>query len=309
MELASVQSGSAVDDLPKPSWFSTPRPTIVTALPSHTPSNGSADHNHHHPVSSPQSHSPWPQSPYLTSPDITTPYSVRRTVQYSLIPHSRFVQSTFPTLPHGHSWSDVFSSPLNPDLFAHLAATGVLVPVASTSNGSIPSPTRSQPPLHLLDVYDSQQGHCDPPFISPLHPSFQDKRNLATSPYDESKSRHPIMADASATIPRSAGTKSTALRDSKRDIHDDITAHSRRDSAGKVFCRCSVLDLPNCQACQGPPSHRATYQILMQRLPITIPTPISQLADQMPVFLHHCGCLRLHRPRPSPSIRMPHSML
>jgi hypothetical protein len=307
MELASVQSSSAVDDLPKPPWFSTPRPTIVTALPSHATSNSSADHNPHPSISSPHSHSsPWPQSPYLTSPDLTTPYSVRRTAQYSLIPHSRFLQSTFPTLPHGHNW-DMFSAPLNPDLFAHLAATGVLGPVASTSNGNIVS--RSHPPLHLLDVYDSQQGHSDA-FISPSHPSFQDKRNLATSPYDESKTRRPIMADASATIPRSAGTKSSGLKDSKRDIHDDIRAHSRRGSAGKVFCKSSVLNVSNSEACQGPPSHRPTYQTLMQRLPITIPTPISRLADQMRVFPHRCGCLRLHLPHRSPAfIRMPRFML
>lgn len=307
MELASVQSSSAVDDLPKPPWFSTPRPTIVTALPSHPTSNASADHNPHPSVSSPQSHSsPWPQSPYLTSPDLTTPYSVRRTAQYSLIPHLRFLQATFPTLPHGHNWADMFSAPLNPDLFAHLAATGVLGPVASTSNGSIVSPTRSQPPLHLLHVYDSQQGHSDTQFISPSHPSL----NLATSPYDDSKTRRPIMADASTTIPRSAGTKSSGLKDSKCNIHDDIKAHSRRGSAGKVFCRSSVLDVSNSEACQGPPSHRPTYQTLMQRLPITIPTPISRLADQMPVFLHRCGCLSLHLPRRFPAfIRMPRLML
>lgn len=160
----------------------------------------------------------------------------------SLISHSPSLQSTFPTLPHNHNWADMFSAPLNPDLFAHLAATGVLGPVASTSNGSIASPTRSQqPPLHLLDVYDSQQGHSDTSFISPSHPCFQDKRNLATLPYDESKTRRPIMADASATIPRSAGAKSTGMKDSKPDIHDDIRAHSRRGSAGKVFCRNSVF--------------------------------------------------------------------
>jgi hypothetical protein len=236
MELASVQSSSAADDLPKPPWFSTPRPTIITALPSHAPSNGSADHNPHPSVSSPQSHSsPWPQSPYLTSPDLTTPYSVRRTTQYSLIPHSRFLQSTFPTLPHGHSWADLFSSPLNPDLFAQLAATGVLGPAAGTSGGNLASHTRSQPPFHLLDAYDSQQGHSGTPFISSSHPSFQDERNLATSPYDESKSCRLVMVDASSTIPRSTGAKSSSLKDSKRDINDDIRAHSRRGSAGECF--------------------------------------------------------------------------
>lgn len=203
----------------------------------------------------------------------------------------------------------MFSAPLNPDLFAHLAANGVLGPVASTSNGNIASPTRSQPPLHLLDVYDSQQGHSDTSFISPSHPCFQDKRNLATLPYDESKTRRPIMADASATIPRSAGAKSSGMKDSKSDIHDDLRAHSRRGSAGKVFCRSSVLDVSNSETCQDPPSHRPTYQTLMQHLPITIPTPMSRLADQMPVFLHRCGCLRLHLPRRSPAfIHMPRFM-
>ncbi|KAF8274421.1 hypothetical protein EI94DRAFT_1713379 [Lactarius quietus] len=52
-------------------------------------------------------------------------------------------------------------------------------------------------------------------------------------------------ADADATIPRSAGTKSTGLRDSKRDIHDDIRAHSRRGSAGSTI---SSSYLPNSYA-------------------------------------------------------------
>ncbi|KAH9176426.1 hypothetical protein EDB89DRAFT_161418 [Lactarius sanguifluus] len=232
MELAPVQSSSAVDDIPKPAWFSTPRPTIVTALPSHAPSNGSADHNPQPSVSSPQSHSsPWPQSPYLTSPDLTTPYP-----------------SNFSALPQGHSWADIFSSPLNPELFAHLAATGVLGPVASTS-GSVPSnvvsPARSQPPFPLLDAYED---HTDTPFISHSHPSqkanFQDQRGLA-SPYDESKSRRPVMADVSSTIPRPACAKHNGLKDAKRDIHDDIRAHSRRGSAGSAV---SSTYLPNSYA-------------------------------------------------------------
>lgn len=236
MELAPAQSSSAVDDLPKPAWFSTPRPTIVTALPSHAPSNGLADHNPHHSVSSPQSHSsPWPQSPYLTSPDLASPYS-----------------SAFPTLPHGHNWADIFSSPLNPELFAHLAAAGVLGPVASTSSSvpsSIVSPARSQPPFPPLNAYDSQQGRSDTPFISPSHPSqkasFQGQRSLATSPYGEPKSRRPIMVDVSSTTPRPAGAKPTGLKDADRNIHDDIKAHSRRGSAGSAV---SSTYLPNSYA-------------------------------------------------------------
>ncbi|KAI9437758.1 hypothetical protein H4582DRAFT_1815298 [Lactarius indigo] len=248
MELAPVQSSGAVDDLPKPAWFSTPRPTIVTALPPHAQSNGSADHNPQPSASSPQSHSsPWPQSPYLTSPDLTTPYSVRQTAPHPQVHlHLRFLQSSFSALPHGHSWADIFSSPLNPELFAHLAATGVLGPVASTS-GSVPSnvvsPARSQPPFPLLDAYED---HIDTPFISHPHPSqkanVHDQRSLA-SPYDESKSHRPVMAAVSSTIPRPAGANPNGLKGAKRDIHDDLRAHSRRGSAGKV-------------ACQGPPSHR-----------------------------------------------------
>src|SRR6266404_8681127 len=103
MELAPAQSSSAVDDLPKSAWFSTPRPTIVTALPSHPPSSVSADHNPHL-VSSPQSHSsPWPQSPDLASPDLTTPYSVRiRTIRYPVHTHLRFSPDQF---SYFTSWS------------------------------------------------------------------------------------------------------------------------------------------------------------------------------------------------------------
>jgi hypothetical protein len=250
MELASVQSSSAVDDLPKPPWFSTPRPTIVTALPSHATIErfGRSQPSPFHLIAPIPLLSMAP-IPYLTSPDLTTPYSVRRTAQYSLIPHSRFLQSTFPTLPHGHSWADLFSSPLNPDLFAHLAATGVLGPVASTSNVQSLYPDHNLRSTCWMFMIPNKVTLTH--FISPSHPSFQDKRNLATSPYDESKSRRPIMADASATIPRSAGAKSSGLKDSKRDIHDDIRAHSRRGSAGKVFCKSSVLECSNSVGLSG----------------------------------------------------------
>lgn len=171
-------------------------------------------------------------------------------------------------------------------------------------SGLVP-PAHSQHPFPLLDAYD--QGHSETPFNSPVHPSFRDQRNLATSPYDELNSRRPVMTDVHSTIPRLAGAKPGGLKDAKRDIHDDIRAHSRRGSAGTVFCRGSTFDPSNRRACQGPPSHRPTYQILMQhRLPITIPTPTSQVADQMPASLHRCGCPRLRTRRSPSSIRMPH---
>ena len=113
------------------------------------------------------------------------------------------------------------------------------------------------------------------------------------------------MTDVSSTIPRPAGVKPNGMKDAKRDIHDDIRSHSRRGSAGTVFCRGSAFDASDRRACQGPPSHRPTYQILMQpRLPITIPTPTLQLADQTPASLHRCGCLLLPPRRFPTSSRM-----
>jgi len=87
MELAQLQHSSTADDLPKLASSFTPRPTVITSLAAHPPSNYMTDHGTLPSASlSPQSyHSPWLESSNLTSPDLVTPYPVRiRSRQTSL---------------------------------------------------------------------------------------------------------------------------------------------------------------------------------------------------------------------------------
>ncbi|KAI0305684.1 hypothetical protein B0F90DRAFT_1815267 [Multifurca ochricompacta] len=229
MELAPVHPSSAQGGLPKPAWSSTPRPTVITALSPHAPSNVTTDHRSPLPSTSlsPQSHSsPWLQSPVLTSSDLVTPYP-----------------SSIPPLPQGHDWANIFSSPLNPEIFAHLAATGVLGPVAGTSSSvpsNIASPARLQSSFPLLDPYDPQQGHSyNPSFASSSTSNqgsnVQDQASLAPSPYNKPKLRRSGAADISSTAPRTTGAKLNGLTNGKHVMHDaDVRAHSRQGSAGSA---------------------------------------------------------------------------
>jgi hypothetical protein len=90
MELAPAQPSAGTDDLPRPAWSSTPRPTVITSLSTHLPPS-TTDHGSFPSSSlSPQSYSsPWLQSPDLTYSDLVAPHQVRiRTVRtfQSLIP-------------------------------------------------------------------------------------------------------------------------------------------------------------------------------------------------------------------------------
>jgi hypothetical protein len=78
MELAPAQTSAATDDLPRPSWSSTPRPTVITSLSTHVPPS-TTDHGSFPSSSlSPQSYSsPWLQSPDLTYSDLVAPHQVR----------------------------------------------------------------------------------------------------------------------------------------------------------------------------------------------------------------------------------------
>lgn len=151
----------------------------------------------------------------------------------------RFVQSSIPPLPHGHNWVDVFSSPLNPEIFAQLAATGVLGPLTGSFGDlppSIASHARSQPSIHLVDAHDSRQAS----FASPSYPyqklDFQDQASLASSPYDgKPKLRRPDAPNVSPQVPPLADAKHNGSLNGKRAMRGgDAGTHSRQDSAGKV---------------------------------------------------------------------------
>jgi GATA-binding protein len=204
MELAPAQPGSATDDFPKP-WSTTPRPTLVTTLATHPPPSGATDHGAFSTASlSPQSYSsPWLQSPDLTSSELVNPYT-----------------SGNPSFPHAPDWMNIFSSPLNPEMFAHLAAAGVLGSVPGASS-SVPSsnapPPRSRPSFPSLDPHDSQQDRSNnAPFASPSH-LYQKPDHISSS------------------VPRTNGTSHNGLSNRKHITHDeDISTHSRQDSTGSA---------------------------------------------------------------------------
>ncbi|KAH9961238.1 hypothetical protein BC827DRAFT_333803 [Russula dissimulans] len=223
MELAPVRPSSATDDLPKPAWSSTPRPTLITALSTQSPSNGIANHSPHLSASlSSQSYSsPWLLSPQLASPDFPTSY-----------------HSSIPSLSHTPDWFDIFSSPLNPEMFAHLATTGVLGPIAGTSNGlssNVASPSRLQTSFPSQDAQGSQQDRPSDSFASPLHPyqkPILSGHAALPSHGVKPKSRHPIITDISSPAVRTRNTSHNGLPDGKHN--GDVGTHSRQGSAGSA---------------------------------------------------------------------------
>jgi hypothetical protein len=159
-------------------------------------------------------------------------------------PRLPFLQPSVPSLPHAHSWADALSSPLNPEMFAHLSATGVLGDIAGTLNSlppTIASPAHLQPPFPLVDAHDSRQDNSsNSPFASPSHPyqkvDFQDHSCLASSPYDSKpKLRRPGVPDISPPAPLLADAKRNGLSDGKSAMRGGVVGtHSRQGSSGEV---------------------------------------------------------------------------
>jgi hypothetical protein len=113
---------------------------------------------------------------------------------------------------------NVFSSPLNPEMFAQLAAAGVLGsgPGASSSvPSSNPPPPCPRSSFPSLDTRDSRQDHS--PFASPSHP-YQRPEHISPS------------------VPPTNGTSHNGLPNRKHFTHGgDINTHSRQGSTGKSF--------------------------------------------------------------------------
>lgn len=146
---------------------------------------------------------------------------------------------------------DIFSSPLNPEMFAHPPVTSVLGPIAGAS-GSVPSSigsyTRLQASFPSLDAHESPQDHSSSSsFASPSYPyqkpNFPDQANLASVPYGiKPKLRRLGMVDVSSSVPRSNGTNCNGLSDGKHHTHDrDVGTHSRQGSTGKLFVKKSPI--------------------------------------------------------------------
>ena len=290
MELAPAQPGSATDDFPKPSWSSTPRPSVVTAA--HPSSTTTTDHSSFPSASlSHQSYSsPWLQSFDLTTPDLVYPYTVRiETVE--VIAPSYVLQSSNPFLPHASSW---ISSPLDPEMFAHLAAAGMLGPTTGISS-SVPSssgapPPRHRPSLSPLDTqHESQQGHSrNASFASPSHP-YQKPNHISS-------------------LSGINGRSHNGPPDGKRIARDgDISTHSRQGSTGKSFIKeCLALSYPKTR--QDPPFHQHTFR-LPTCLLVTIVIPIALLADQMLACPQRYGCPHLPHPRRHPTSNLTHRFM
>lgn len=113
---------------------------------------------------------------------------------------------------------DVFSSPLNPEMFAQLAAAGMLgsVPGASSAvPSSNPQTSCQRPSFPSLDTLDSRQDHS--PFASPSHP-YQRPEHTPSS------------------VPRTNGASHNGLSDVKHITHGGgVSTHSRQGSTGKSF--------------------------------------------------------------------------
>jgi hypothetical protein len=111
---------------------------------------------------------------------------------------------------------NVFSSPLNPEMFAQLAAAGMLGSVPGSSSSvpsSNPPPPCPRPSFPSLDTRDSRQDHS--PFASPSHP-YQRPEHISSS------------------VPRTDGVSHNGLPDGKHITHGgEISSHSRQDSTGK----------------------------------------------------------------------------
>ena len=113
---------------------------------------------------------------------------------------------------------NVFSSPLNPAMFAQLAAAGVLGSVPGSSSSvpsSNPPPPGPRSSFPSLDTRDSRQDHS--PFASPSHP-YQRPEHISSS------------------VPRTNGASHNGLPNGKHITHGgDISTHSRQGSTGKTF--------------------------------------------------------------------------
>jgi hypothetical protein len=238
-----------------------------------------------------------------------------------MLPCLRPVQSTIPSLHHVHSWVDVLSSPLNPDMFAQLAAAGVLGPVAGASSSvpsSLASPARLRAPFPSLDAHNSRQSQSSTPsFATPSHPyqkpNIPDQPGLSSSPYGvKPKLPRPDVADLSSSIPLANGVSHNGLSGGGHITHDgNVSTHSRQGSSGNVIRLKNASFLPSYPSVrQGPPFRQHAYPRPTHRLLVTMAIPMSQLADQMLAYPRRCGCLHLQHLRRHPASSHTHrSML
>ena len=142
---------------------------------------------------------------------------------------------------------DIFSSPFNPQMFAHIANTGIMGSTTLTSSdmsSSNPSSTRPPSSFPPLDAHDSRQAHSNnASFASPSHPylkpNFPDHASQALPQYGiKPRTQSPGMAHISPPVPRINGRSRNGLPDGRHIAHHgDGSTHSRQDSAGQIICK------------------------------------------------------------------------
>jgi hypothetical protein len=170
---------------------------------------------------------------------------------------------------------DVFSSPLNPQMFAHLASTGILESITGPSSdipSSNPSPARLLHSSSYLNAHDSQQGHLtNSSFASPAQPyqkvHLPGYASSAPSPYGikQPKLQRTGMVDISSSLPHTNGTSHNGLPNGRHIGHGgDDNTHSRQGSTGRSFVKSASL----------LPSHLK-------------PTRICRLVNVLTAFLHN----------------------
>jgi len=161
------------------SWSPTSRPTLNTSsLTIHPPLSNPSDPSPHPSSIPPSSHSsPWSQDASLgpSHPHLNSH------------PSSRHVTPEHPRSFSDPDWSNIFSAPLNPTVFAALAANGVIGPVNSgqlSSPSSLPASSFHDhfPRSHTLSVSTTQaspSSWSQPPTLY-AHP-YSAKPSLARS--------------------------------------------------------------------------------------------------------------------------------
>lgn len=214
MEISSAPQPpkGLADDSP---WSpTTSRPTVNTsALSNHLPSTTPSDQS---PIPSsslsPSSqHSPWIQPLSLSSSDQSNPFSFTPR-QGPPSPDLLSSGNQSPMFPNSSSnnndWANIFSAPLNPAMFAQLAANGIINPLNSVPPSSATASNARFNPSQSSRVRDgSSRGHRQslpgvyPGQQPPVGPSYSKRSSAQQSSKAKSHSLGftPIMSHGPAS--------------------------------------------------------------------------------------------------------------
>ncbi|TFY77446.1 hypothetical protein EWM64_g6568, partial [Hericium alpestre] len=245
MEFSTAPSQGLADDPVQSRWSPAARPTVNTAVAGLGPSSTAAERSPL-PTSSLSlsSHSsPWTQSLSLASPDPSASFMYPQAASRpAASPDPTSAQSSIPT-SNNNDWGNIFSAPLNPAVFAQLAASGVLGPPPSVGGPSSMPSTAHAPnyrPAHPRELNHnrSPQSHStsssyatpDPAGFHKL--SGQPFATAGAGPSSKGKSHSISVANFTPIHPRGSGSTAYAHAERKPRSHDVSTTHSRQTSSG-----------------------------------------------------------------------------